>query len=68
MIEGKLYGFTVYDRITGDPVEHADHYLITPDGFLLKSYYAGDSRLEYKVVEPEGKLIVQYGSGDTEVY
>ena len=68
MAEGKLYGFGVYDRITGNPVEYADHYLITPDGYLLKAYYAGEGRLDYKIIQPEGKLLVQYGSGDVEVY
>lgn len=67
-MEGKLYGFGVYDRITGEPVEYADHYLITPEGVLLKTYYAGAGKLEYKAIEPEGKLLVQYGAGDVEVY
>ena len=66
--DGTLYGFTVYDRIHGEPVEYADHYMITPDGYLLKTYRNGRNRLQYEIIRAEGKLLIQHGNGDTEIY
>lgn len=63
-----LYGFGVYSRATGNPVEFMEYYMITPDGKLLRTHYAGEDRVTYDVVPAEGKLLVQYGAGDIEVY
>lgn len=58
-----LYGFGVYDRMTGDPV--VGDFMISMRGCLME-YSEGSGK--YIPVPQDKKLIVQYGSGKMEVW